>query len=71
MESPAFLLITKLDYYPIIFGHLWIKKHRLLFNIINNSILFSLKYYSYLKVLSVLVSTISTTETKIISIAIQ
>lgn len=41
----ALLLISKLGQYPIILCHLWIKKYEVLLDIINNFIIFLLKYY--------------------------
>ena len=43
------LLITKLGQYPMILGRLWIKKYGVLLDIINDSIIFSPKYYTHLR----------------------
>ena len=46
-KSQMFLLLIKLGHYFIIFGHPWIKKYRVLLDIINHSIIFFLQYYTY------------------------
>lgn len=65
------LHITKLDHHLMIFGCPQMKKHKILFDIINDSISISPKYYSHPRALQVLVSTIPRTETEIIFIATQ
>lgn len=47
IKSLVPLLITKLGHYAIILGHSWMKKHGVLFDIINNSITFFSGYYTY------------------------
>ena len=49
-KSLAPLLITKLGQLLMILGRLWIKKHEILLNIINDFIIFSLGYCMYLGV---------------------
>ena len=46
-ESLAPLLITKLDYHYMIVGRPWMKKYEVLFDIINDSITFSPRYYTH------------------------
>lgn len=41
------LFITKLGHYPIVLGHPWMKKHGVLFDIINDYITFFSGYYTY------------------------
>lgn len=53
----------------MIFGRLWMKKHEILFNIINNSITFFSGYCIYFRVPLFPVFTMPTKETKIIPIA--
>lgn len=48
-ESLVKLLMTKLSQYFIIFGYLLVKKYSVLLNIINNSITFFSKYYTYFR----------------------
>lgn len=55
----------------MIFGCLWIKKDKVLFNIINNLIIFLPKYYIYFGVPSFSIFTIIMINTKIIFMAIQ
>lgn len=71
MKSIVSLPITKLNYYEIIFKHLSIKKYRVLFNIINKSILFSTKYYSYPKAVLITKLTIVILEIEIIFMVTQ
>ena len=46
-KSLVLLLIIKLEQYSIIFGRLWIKKHKVLLDIINNSIILFLRFCIY------------------------
>ena len=64
------LLPTKLGHYFMIFSHLWMKNHRILLDIINDSIIFLLRYYTHPKKPSFLILTILTINTKIILMAI-
>lgn len=41
--------MTKLDYHLIILGYPWMKKYKVLFDIINNQIIFLFGYCIYLK----------------------
>ena len=49
IKSLAPLLITKLGQHPMIFGHLYVKKHGVMLNMINNSITFFSGYYTHLE----------------------
>lgn len=49
IKSLTFVLITKLGQYPIRLDQLWKKKYRVLLNKINNIMIFSSRYYTYLK----------------------
>lgn len=55
----------------MIFNYLQIKKYKILFDIINDSIFFFSKYCSYPRMSSILVSTMPKAETKIIFITTQ
>ena len=70
-KSLAPLLISKSGYHPMIFGCLWMKKHGVLLDMINNYISFSPGYYSHPKALLILVPIILTAETEIIFMATQ
>lgn len=48
IKDLALLFITKLGQHPIILDYQWVKKYRILLNIINNSITFFSEYYIYL-----------------------
>ena len=49
IKNLTLLLITKLGQYFKIFGRFWINKHRVLLNIIHDSILFSSGFYMHLE----------------------
>lgn len=52
IKNLAPFFITKLRQQLIIIGYLWIKKYKVLLNIINNSITFFLEYFIHLKAFS-------------------
>ena len=47
-KSLTSLLITKLEQYPMIFGHPWIKKHAVLLDMIYDSIIFFSRFCMHL-----------------------
>lgn len=55
----------------MIFNYSLIKKHKVLLDIINNCILFSLRYCSYLKASIVLIPIMPITQTEIISMILS
>lgn len=64
------LFFTKLSHYFIIFGYLLIKKYGVLFDIINDFIIFSLEYYIHSEKLLFLVFIMTIKKTEIIFIVI-
>lgn len=55
----------------MIFSYLWIKKYKVLINILNNFIKFFSKYYTYLEVLLFSIFTMLIKKTEIILIVIN
>lgn len=49
IENLALLLMIKLGYHLIILSQLWIKKYKIIIYMINDTIVFWLGYYIYIK----------------------
>lgn len=69
IKNLVFFHITKQRQYYMILGRPWVKKHKVLLDIVKYTILFSLRYYLHLSAFLVLESNILIAKTNLIYMA--
>lgn len=70
-ENFAFLLITKIENYPIIFGQPQMKKYGVVIDIENNSLAFWHSHYIYIEATSPITLSLPSLPTEIIAVKIE